>query len=230
MDTTPVQRHFDAEAGRYDRWKGRNWYYYQTIKELYREQIPRDASVLDVGCGTGDVLASLQPKRGVGIDISLSMIERAQQKHPSLEWRALTVDAFARTTQETFDVIFLSDVIEHLEDVERTFRAIGSLCHRQTRLLINMANPRWEPLLLALEKLHLKMPEGPHNRISGNEMNRLLEHAGFRSVRRKNVLLVPTYVPLLSQLVRQLERLPLLNTLCLIQLYEYRPVSKSIGL
>ena len=41
----------------------------------------KGASVLEIGCSTGELLANLQPKRGVGIDISPKIIERARDKH-----------------------------------------------------------------------------------------------------------------------------------------------------
>lgn len=217
-----VQKHFNEEAARYDLWKKRNAYYYSAIKNLYREKIPALSSVLEIGCGTGDILAEVQPRRGVGIDISPAMIERARQKFPNLKWYPLTVSELPTVLQEQFDVIFLSDVIEHLEDVDRTIRDLRKFCHKDTRLIINMANPLWEPLLMALEKLHLKMPEGPHTRISVRTLTRIAERQGFSLSQRSKRLLFPMYIPLLSQLMQVLERLPILRSLCLIEVLEYR--------
>lgn len=217
-----VRAHFNAEAERYDFWKQRNWYYYDAIQSLYRERIPKGASVLEIGCGTGDVLASIAPRRGVGIDISPAMIAHAKRKHPSLTFYPLTVSELPSVLQETFDVIFLSDVIEHLEDVEGTIRDLKKFCHPHTQLIINMANPVWEPFLMLLEKLHLKMPEGPHHRISVRQLSALAQKHGFHLHARSKRLLFPMYVPFLSAFFRSIERLPLLRSLCLIEVLEYR--------
>ncbi len=217
-----VQDHFNVEAARYDMWKQRNAYYYSAIKNLYREKIPAISSVLEIGCGTGDILAEVQPRRGVGIDISPAMIERARQKYPNLTWYPLTVSELPTVLQEQFDVIFLSDVIEHLEDVEGTLRDIRKFCHQDTCLIINMANPLWEPLLMLLEKLHLKMPEGPHTRISVRTLTRIAEENGFSLTQRSKRLLFPMDIPLISTLMQLLERLPILRPLCLIEVLEYR--------
>ena len=42
--------------------------------------------VLEVGCGTGDLLAALKPKEGIGVDISPRLIEEARRKHPLIDF------------------------------------------------------------------------------------------------------------------------------------------------
>ena len=44
-------------------------------------------SILDVGCGQGDLYDYLQPEDYTGIDISLQMIGRAIQKHPDVDFQ-----------------------------------------------------------------------------------------------------------------------------------------------
>ncbi|MDA1087066.1 MAG: class I SAM-dependent methyltransferase [Verrucomicrobia bacterium] len=217
-----VQSHFDGEADRYDHWKQRNWYYYDTIKRIYRERIAKDDAVLEVGCGTGEILAGIQTGRAMGIDISPEMIRIAAAKHPQLEWHAATTAGLGTIVGEPFDVVFLSDVIEHIEDVPATFRDLRSVCRPGTRLLINMANPAWEPLLLVLEKLGKKMPEGPHHRISVGTLTRTLADLGFALERRDHELLFPAYIPVVSALVNAIGRLPLIRRLSLIEILEYR--------
>jgi len=73
--------HFDRLAVDYDGWKRRNAYYYHCVKQLYEALIPKGSAVLEIGCGTGDILASLQLSFGTGIDISNKMIEVAKRKY-----------------------------------------------------------------------------------------------------------------------------------------------------
>src|SRR6185369_7862668 len=75
----------DGFADERDRWREKNAYYYRSIEELVRFVVPAGARVLEVGCGTGDLLAALQPSVGVGIDASPRMIERARHKHSRAE-------------------------------------------------------------------------------------------------------------------------------------------------
>lgn len=73
-----VKNHFEDIASNYDYWKKRNWYYYQNLKKIIREFVPVDKTVLEIGCGTGDILASVEPKYGIGADISPKMVEIAK--------------------------------------------------------------------------------------------------------------------------------------------------------
>jgi ubiquinone/menaquinone biosynthesis C-methylase UbiE len=221
MEPSLVEQHFDAEAQQYDMWKARNWHYYNTIKRLYRERIDPASSVLEVGCGTGDILAHVAPKNGIGLDLSSAMIERAKQKHPALQWYACRIEDLHKHTTATFDVVFLSDVIEHLEDVPSTFKALRPYCHAGTTVYINMANPLWEPALMLLEKMGKKMPEGPHYRISVATLNGIMKDCGFQFRKRSHHLLMPKYIPVISPVCDAIEKLPLVRRLCLIEMLEY---------
>src|SRR3990172_11625191 len=66
--------HFDAIAVERDKWRARNPYYYADLDALLRFLIPEGASVLEIGSGTGHLLASLKPSRGLGVDFSEGMV------------------------------------------------------------------------------------------------------------------------------------------------------------
>ena len=65
--------------------------------------------MLEIGCGTGFVLNSLKPLRGVGIDISGEMIKKAKEKYPHLEFQQM--DSEDITLGETFDYILITDTL-----------------------------------------------------------------------------------------------------------------------
>ena len=77
-----VKSHFDELANIYDDLKERNSYYYKSLKKVISELSDRYSfnSVLDIGCGTGELLISLHPKKGLSIDISPAMIHAAKKK------------------------------------------------------------------------------------------------------------------------------------------------------
>src|SRR4051812_49035115 len=76
----------DAHAADRDRWRARNAYYYRAIEDLVRFVVPEGQRVLEIGCGTGDLLAAVKPGYGVGVDIAPRMIETARAKHPALQF------------------------------------------------------------------------------------------------------------------------------------------------
>jgi len=67
------ESHFDKIAKDYDFYKKKNWYYYKNLKRVLLGNIPNteNKSVLEIGCGTGDMISSLNPKYGLGTDISI---------------------------------------------------------------------------------------------------------------------------------------------------------------
>ena len=60
-------------------------FYNRLLRQYYSFFVPAGARVLEVGCGTGDLLASVKPCFGVGIDFSPKTIEIARERHPPLE-------------------------------------------------------------------------------------------------------------------------------------------------
>ena len=188
-----VRSFCDSLAETYDTWHSKNRYYYREIESFCAEIISPGSRVLEVGCGTGDLLNRVASERGVGIDISSEMIKRAQSKfvhEPHLYFTNSWEDPQIR--QGTYDFIISADVVEHLEDVPGTFRYLRGLCGEQTTLIVSMANPAWEPILMILEKLNLKMPEGPHQRISFSALRDILDQTGFRVEEEGTRVLIPT--------------------------------------
>src|SRR5262249_57542961 len=76
----------DRFAPERERWVAKNAAYYRAIERLVAFCVPPGASVLDIGCGTGDLLAALRPSEGVGVDLSPKLIDRAREKHPDLHF------------------------------------------------------------------------------------------------------------------------------------------------
>ncbi len=219
MDPISVRKHFDALAERYDHYKAHSWYYYHALKGIVREHVSQGKRVLEIGCGTGDLLFTAQPLQGTGIDISERMIEIARKKYrkqKNLSFEAADIETY-RTT-EAYDCILFFDVIEHLEKQAMSVRHLAEIAKPGSVLIASMANPLWEPLLWLLERVGLKMPEGPHHRLPLKELKKLLTEVGFAIVKEGRKLLVPTHIPFLSNPLNRLaERLPLLKELCLIQ-------------
>jgi ubiquinone/menaquinone biosynthesis C-methylase UbiE len=93
-------------------------------------------SVLDVGCGAGNLLEKLNAARRVGIDLSDTLVQRAKEKlrhDPSTE--ILKGDAEAMPfLPQTFDAAVCSEVIEHvlnpkavLQEIHRVLKPNGQL-------------------------------------------------------------------------------------------------------
>lgn len=221
-----VRNHFEDISGEYDRWKEKSAYYYQLLAGIYRECVPEGAKVLEIGCGTGTILSSLKPSRGVGVDISPGMVSIAAAKFPHLTF--LVADAEVFNPQETFDYVIVPDVVEHLSDVGEVFRSVRRGCHAGSRLIITWVNPLWAPVLHLAERLGMKMPEGEHRWPLPEELQKTAEESGFVLVEFYGRILFPKKIPILARYLNlAAERLPFLRPACLVQVLVLTPRPES---
>lgn len=221
MSKDEVRRHFEEIADAYDAWKEKSSYYVSLLAGILREFVPPGASVLEIGCGTGTLLASLAPRRGVGVDISGRMVALAAARYPDLDFVA--ADAERLELGETFDFIIVPDVIEHLTDVPAMFRSARGACRPGARVIVTCVNPLWAPVLHLAERLGMKMPEGKHRWVSAERLASQAGDAGFAVDAVLGRILCPKKVPVLSALLNRAARLRLLRALCLTQVLVLAP-------
>ncbi len=197
MDAPNAEQHFDAIASRYDYWKNHNRYYYDNLFKLYASYIPAGSSVVEIGCGTGDIIVKLEPRDGRGIDVSEEMIQIARKKHAhfaSIKFDREDIDFSLEPFRAEY--IFLADVLEHLnESFPQFMQTLSKRVQPPTNVIISVANPRWEWLLMLAERLKMKMPEGPHIRLPVEQNEEIFRRAGFKIVERGYRLLVPKRLP-----------------------------------
>lgn len=189
------EQHFDRIAEEYDYWKKKNWYYYHNLKALYKSLIPPGKRVWDIGCGTGDILTSLEPAYGYGTDVSRGMIEVARRKHRQSNFEFEALDVAGMTSTRDFDYIILADVLEHVPDLNSFIGHVARLAGPKTGVVISVVNPLWENQLMIAEKLHLKMPEGPHWRLSNKENEAIFAKNGFEIIEKGYRTLIPKKLP-----------------------------------
>lgn len=175
---------------------------------------------MEIGCGTGELLARLSPSRGVGIDFSPEMVRVARENFPPERYPALDFrveDAEALTAAERFDYIVVSDLLGELTDVWGALRKVRSVVHEDSRLVVTCFNPLWEPVLRAGEALGLEMPQDHQNWLSLDDISNLLTLTGFEVIKTGYRPLLPVRVPLLNRFVRHcIAPLPGINRLGLL--------------
>ena len=218
---------FDRMAPEVDGWAARNRAFHEADLAYLRFLIPAHADVLEIGCGLGDVLAALQPARGVGIDLSPAIVARAKERHPALEFHAGNAEDLADLQKITgvFDVILLSDTIGFLDDCEETLRALLRFANPRTRIVVSYYSRLWEPVLGAAERAGLKMPQGQHTWLSTTDTMNVLALAGWETIKREWRQLVPRRLAGLGPVInRTIAPLPGLRRLCLRNYVVARPL------
>jgi SAM-dependent methyltransferase len=187
---------FDRFVEADEHWRRRNATYHRLVLEIFRALVPPGRRVLEIGSGSGALLAGLEPAEGVGVDISEEMVADARQRHPRLRFEAAAGEDFG--VEATFDYVVLSDLVPYAHDLLKLFENVRAHSHRRTRVLINSYNPLWRPLLGFAEWLRLKPRKPIRNWVSPGDVGNLLELSGFDVVSSSSRILFPKYVPLLS--------------------------------
>jgi len=225
-----VREHFDHFAATRSEWLKKASYFYASDLAYMCFLVPEGASVLQIGCGIGDLLANLKPRRGVGIDISPGMIEEAKRRHSECQF--IVADAedpgFAQELDDTFDFIILFDVIGNLEDCDQALDNLRPLCRPETRIIIAFYNRLWQPLLKLIERVGTKMPTPPQNWLSTSEIVGLLHLAGYETTRREWRQLVPARLFGIGPLINWcLAPLPGIRHFCLRNYIVARPTEET---
>ena len=224
-----IQQQSDKLAINRDRWISKNSFFYKNDHSYMGFLVGNGKRVLELGCGTGQLLNALNPSYGIGVDISANMISVAQQNYPDLKFIQgdLEDESFISSLQEEgpFDFIILSDTIGYLDDCENTFAGLHSLCTLDTRLIISYYSWRWQPLLTLGEKIGLKMPSVEMNWLSTEDTMGFLQLADFETVKREWRQLVPRSLFGLGSFInRFIGTLPLIRRLSLRNYLVARPV------
>ncbi|NPA94111.1 MAG: glycosyltransferase [Thermodesulfobacteria bacterium] len=218
-----LKRHFDELAPRRAKWRERGRYYHKEIERYLKFLIPEGASVLEIGCATGDLLAALRPGRGVGVDISPRMVEEAQKKYPHLEFKVDDLENL--TIQEKFDYVLVMDTIGHVDDIQEAFKQLHKVCKPETRVIIGYYNYFWVPVIKAAEALGLMMPQRLQHWLPLEDIANLLYLEDFEVIKKGYRTLLPVYIPLISSFFnRFLANMPFFWKLALNEIIVARPI------
>ncbi len=216
-----LRTHFDFVARHDEVARRAQRGFHAQVRAHLRHQIPEGESVLEVGCGAGDLLAALRPSRGLGLDFSQAMIAKATTRHagrPELAFRVARAEAVP--TDEVFDHIVLDYLTGYLEDIQGVFDRLQACAHARTRLHVTSLNTLWTPVLRLAVRTGRVMPQPASAWLADNDLVNLLELAGWEVVRFERQQLFPWNLPLVAPLLNRFAvRLPLLRhlgiTLCL---------------
>ncbi len=232
FDSKMVARHFDNIAGDYDKWKHKNSYYYNSIKASVKRVVSPGSSVLEIGCATGEILASTRPSLGIGLDISSEMIRLAEKKFPQYSFFHSSIEEFKY--EKKFDYILMVDLVDHVYDIASLFSSLHKFCHPKTKVILTTINPWWGPVLSFMAKIGAKMPEGPNNFIEKGSLSKITKFLDFFISYSGYMLLLPKKIPILSFLANSIgTKIWGINKLSFVQYMILRPLpvnTNNLGL
>jgi SAM-dependent methyltransferase len=164
-----VRSHFNSISSFYQRKKRES---YLRLMKRSIGPVPK-GRIADLGCGAGVALSWFEGEK-VGVDFSANLL---CQGPPGAEYVVADVES-PPFRDQTLDTVLCLDVLEHLPSlkvIDEAHRILvpGGIFHLGT------ADRKFELGLEILEKLGLKLPEGPHKWVKTDEIRNKLNLAGF---------------------------------------------------
>lgn len=185
--------------------------YRRLLGEYYNLLIPADASVLEIGCGDGELLARIRAAKKTGIDLSAAQLARARARLPEATF--LQQSGEELDLPGTFDVIVISETLNFAADVEELLSRLHRVSTPQTRLLINYHSNLWHPLFNIARILGLQSRQPQSSWLSRHDVASLLALSGWETIKSQPRLLWPIGTPLLAPFCNRLLA-PLVPTFC----------------
>ncbi len=173
-----TERYFDGVDSRFSPcgFRDDNRYYERLLEPLLA--VRRSGRALDVGCGYGYLTRRLARHfETTGIDVSEAAIRRCRGTLPDLQFAVHEVEQPFPMEEASFDVVTLTDVLEHLVEPERMLRNVHRVLADGGVLYVTTPN------LNALRRwLYAEADRREHHvsLMSRADLIKLLERSGFR--------------------------------------------------
>ena len=139
---------------------------------------------LDVGCGAGQFTAALADAGAapIGVEIAENALARARTRHPDRDFRVVPLDGPLPFEDGSFELVWASEVIEHVTDTARWLSEVRRVLVPRGRLLVT--TPSHGRLRVALGGLEqFSEPLGDHLHLyTKRSLRTLLHEFGFAQI------------------------------------------------
>jgi ubiquinone/menaquinone biosynthesis C-methylase UbiE len=153
-------------------------------RALLLSEARRGERVLDLGCGAGRFVAALREAGAepVGVEIAEAALERARRNVPGADLRLVAPDGSLPLEHGSFDLVWCSEVLEHVVDTRQLLLEVRRVLRPAGRLLVTTPfHGRLKGALIALTRFEAHYdPTGAHLRFyTRASLRKTLVRAGF---------------------------------------------------
>ena len=219
MNIKDIKEFFNSISDKREKWVKRSSYFHSEDLLMFKEIIPENSNVLEVGCGNGQLIGRLNVQ-GVGIDLSEKLINKAKKSYSHLKFYVCDINESTKQlkNEKKFDYIILTDTIGYFQDVQKTLESIHTYCNEETRIIISYFSPFWQPMLSLASLLKLKMPDLNPHLFGLSDLKNFLEISNFQTIKVEKKIIFPYFFLGLGRLFnRFIANLPIINHFCLRQ-------------
>ncbi|MCI4626061.1 MAG: glycosyltransferase family 2 protein [Candidatus Magnetoovum sp. WYHC-5] len=123
------------------------------------------------------------------------------------------------------DYILLNGLLHYERNIYGLFKDIKSQASSGTRLIIIYYSTLWKPLIKLASMLGIRTKTEEANWLSHEDTTNLLHLTGFEPIRRDGWVLLPIYIPIVSDLLnRFIAPLPFFNIFAMVNVLIARPL------
>ncbi|HEY8762655.1 MAG TPA: methyltransferase domain-containing protein [Solirubrobacteraceae bacterium] len=155
-----------------------------TRRDHLLAEVRPDDRALDLGSGAGEFTAALSRAAGtaVGVEVAEAALRRARAKYPELDFRLAPIDGPLPLEDGSFDLVWASEVIEHVADTALWLSEVRRVLAPGGRLLLS--TPSHGRLRVAVGGIErFSEPLGDHLHLyTRRSLRTLLDEFGFAEV------------------------------------------------
>lgn len=158
--------------------------YTRKIQKLVQANFAEARTFLDIGCNVGTTVEAARRSglHAAGMDIDVRSLEVARELYPRADFLSCSLEAIINERRK-FDILHVSEVIEHVADIHRFAKSMRALLSDQGVLYLTTPDVlSYSARRSLIEWKHFHYPDHI-SLFSKASMKALLEASGFKDIK-----------------------------------------------